>query len=59
LNKIYADAKSKIDSLVDQFSDLSYECKTEIALCETLLTEERYKNEVKLAEFMKTVDEQL
>lgn len=59
LQKVYSEAKSKIDSLLEKFTDLSYECHNEIASFEKLLIDERYKNELKLSEFMKTVDEQL
>ena len=54
---MHAEAKGKIDGLLEKFNDLSYECHQEIASFEKMLIDERYKNEVKLAEFMKTVDE--
>ena len=57
LNKVYKEAKHQIDCLLEKFADLCYECTSEIAKCEQLLIDERYKNEIKLAEFMKTVDE--
>lgn len=44
---------------MDQYSDLKSDCKAEIANYQHLLHEERRKNESKLAEFMKSVDEQL
>ena len=59
LEKVYNEAKSQIDELLDKFADLRFESQSEIARYEQQLVDERYKNEVKLAEFMKKVDEEL
>ena len=59
LNKVYSQAKSKIDSLIGKYADLRDECHNEIARYEKVLQEERFKNETKLGEFMRQVDEKL
>ena len=38
---------------------MKYKCETVIENHAKMLIEERYKNEIKLADFMKKVDEQL
>ena len=57
LSKVFNEAKNHIDGLVEKYTEMKYKCESVIETYEKMLIEERYKNEIKLADFMKKVDE--
>lgn len=59
LSKVYGEAKERVRLLMERYSDLKSDCQQEIAKYQKQMLDERRKNEIKLSEFMKEVDEKL